>query len=36
MKQPANLQMYKDKTRENIKKLFDWVRRVETSCRSRG
>jgi len=30
MKQPANLQTYKDKTRENIKKLFDWVRRIET------
>jgi hypothetical protein len=30
MKQPANLQMYKDKTRENIKKLFDWTRRIET------
>jgi hypothetical protein len=31
MKQPANLQTYKDKTRENIKKLFDWVRQIETT-----
>jgi hypothetical protein len=30
MKKPANLQIYKDKTRENIKKLFDWSRRIET------
>ena len=29
MEQPANLQMYRDKTRENIRKLFDWVRRIE-------
>lgn len=29
MEQPANLQMYKEKTRENIRKLFDWVRRIE-------
>ncbi len=29
MEQPANLQMYKDKTRENIRKLFDWVRQIE-------
>ena len=31
MKLPANLQTYKDKTRENIKKLFDWVNRIETA-----
>jgi hypothetical protein len=29
-KQPANLQLYKDKTRENIKKLFGWARRIES------
>ena len=29
MEQPANLQMYTDKTRENIRKLFDWVRQIE-------
>jgi hypothetical protein len=29
MGQPGNLQMYKDKTRENIRKLFDWVRQIE-------
>lgn len=29
MEQPANLQMYKDKTRGNIRKLFAWVREVE-------
>jgi hypothetical protein len=30
MKLPANLQTYKDNTRENIKRVFDWVRRIET------
>ena len=29
MAKPANLQMYQEKTRENIKNLFDWVRRIE-------
>jgi hypothetical protein len=29
MEQPANLQMYRDKTRENIRKLFEWVRLIE-------
>lgn len=29
MEQPANLQMYRDKTRENIRKVFEWVRRIE-------
>lgn len=26
---PENLQMYQEKTRENIRKLQDWVRRIE-------
>jgi hypothetical protein len=26
---PENLQAYQEKTRENIRKLFDWVRRIE-------
>jgi hypothetical protein len=29
MAQPENLQMYQEKTRENIRKMFDWVRRIE-------
>lgn len=29
MEQPVNLQMYRDKTRENIRKLFEWVRFIE-------
>ena len=29
MEQPANLQMYRDKTRENIRTLFEWVRLIE-------
>jgi hypothetical protein len=29
MTQPANLQMYQEKTRENIRKLLDWNRRIE-------
>ena len=29
MGQPGNLQMYKDKTRVNIRKLIDWVRQIE-------
>jgi hypothetical protein len=31
MAKPANLLLYKDKTRENIKALFAWVRRIETA-----
>jgi hypothetical protein len=26
---PENLQIYRDKTKENIKLLFDWVRKIE-------
>ena len=29
MADPENLRLYYEKTRENIKKLFDWVRRIE-------
>jgi hypothetical protein len=29
MSKPPNLQMYQEKTRENIKSLFAWVRRIE-------
>jgi hypothetical protein len=29
MAKPANLQMYQEKTRENIKSLFGWVRKIE-------
>jgi hypothetical protein len=29
MAKPANLLLYQEKTRENIKALFDWVRRIE-------
>jgi hypothetical protein len=29
MENPANLQMYRERTQENIRKLFDWVRRME-------
>ncbi|MGA8220179.1 MAG: hypothetical protein WB780_00895 [Candidatus Acidiferrales bacterium] len=29
MEQPENLQIYRDKTRENIRKLFAWVRQIE-------
>ncbi len=29
MADPDNLRLYYEKTRENIKKLFDWVRRIE-------
>ena len=29
MEEPANLQMYLEKTRENIRHLFDWVRAIE-------
>jgi hypothetical protein len=29
MEEPANLQMYLEKTRENIRKLFAWVRGIE-------
>ena len=30
---PENLQAYQEKTRENIRKLLDWVRRVEKAVR---
>jgi hypothetical protein len=29
MLEPTNLQVYQDKTRENIRKLFEWVRHIE-------
>ena len=29
MSKPANLQVYQEKTRENIKSLFSWVRKIE-------
>jgi len=29
MAEPSNLRMYQEKTRENIRKLFDWVGRIE-------
>ena len=29
MAEPANLKQYQEKTRENIRKLFDWVARIE-------
>ena len=28
---PENLEKYQKKTRENIRKLLDWVRRIENS-----
>jgi len=28
---PENLQAYEEKTRENVRKLLDWVRRIERS-----
>ncbi|HXO04035.1 MAG TPA: hypothetical protein VN884_00235, partial [Candidatus Sulfotelmatobacter sp.] len=31
MARPENLHNYYEKTQENIKKLFDWVRRIETA-----
>jgi len=31
MSQPENLQAYQEKTRENIKKLYDWIAQVETA-----
>ncbi|MFY9803622.1 MAG: hypothetical protein WA772_06515 [Candidatus Acidiferrales bacterium] len=31
MAKPANLQMYQEKTRENIKSLFAWVRQIENA-----
>jgi hypothetical protein len=31
MSKPPNLQMYQEKTRENIKSLFAWVRRIENA-----
>lgn len=31
MSQPGNLQMYQEKTRENIRKLYDWMARIETA-----
>jgi hypothetical protein len=33
MEEPANLQMYRDKTRENIRTLFNWVRQIESGVR---
>lgn len=30
---PENLQAYQEKTRENIRKLLDWVRRIEKAVR---
>jgi hypothetical protein len=32
MAKPANLLLYQEKTRENIKSLFDWVRRIEKAA----
>lgn len=29
MSQPENLQMYQEKTQQNIRKLFDWMARIE-------
>lgn len=29
MSQPANLREYQEKTRENIRKVFDWMQRIE-------
>ncbi|HEU5410000.1 MAG TPA: hypothetical protein VFU57_03195 [Candidatus Acidoferrales bacterium] len=31
MSQPENLQAYQEKTRDNIKKLYDWMSRVEAA-----
>jgi hypothetical protein len=31
MSKPPNLQIYQEKTRENIKSLFAWVRRIENA-----
>jgi len=31
MSQPENLREYQEKTRENIRKLYDWMRRIETA-----
>lgn len=31
MSKPANLQVYQERTRENIKSLFGWVRHIEDS-----
>jgi hypothetical protein len=31
MSQPANLQAYQEKTRENIRKLYDWIREIEAA-----
>jgi hypothetical protein len=32
MAKPANLLLYQEKTRENIKALFDWVQRIEKAA----
>jgi len=32
MAKPANLLLYQEKTRENIKALFEWVRRIEKAA----
>jgi len=29
MEQPANLEMYQEKTRENIRQLLEWIRHIE-------
>lgn len=31
MSQPENLQAYREKTQENIRKLYDWMARIETA-----
>ncbi len=31
MSQPENLQMYQEKTQENIRRLYDWMARIETA-----
>jgi hypothetical protein len=31
MSQPANLQVYHERTRENIRKLYDWMRQIEAA-----
>ncbi|MGH9865213.1 MAG: hypothetical protein ACRD4H_07345, partial [Candidatus Acidiferrales bacterium] len=31
MSQPENLREYYEKTRENIRKLYDWIRRIEAA-----
>lgn len=31
MSQPGNLEAYQEKTRENIRKLYDWMQRIEAA-----